>query len=228
MDQCTSDSGDIKVCAPLQLQSLNQAAWPYGPSCRRTPSVNEIVRGQPLKALPGKNPMQKGPQNATMYMQAKSVLPGTFSNRKSTLTLHLNTVCSELSYVAVTYSGLVSPPGSKNVANVPSVLVSGSGYTYKGCYSDQQWTRVLPNQLTVSGDMTVTKCLAACAKAGYKVVRLSACCFSYIAHSFASVDWNMQVSALELQRWALPPRNLIMGNAALSSVFSYCYILCKY
>jgi hypothetical protein len=109
IDTCTNNSGRIEDCKIFTIKDQD---------CHKSPTVNEIVKDQPLKALPGCNPIQKGPGDAKMGVCAKQ--PATFPN-------------------PVAYIGDVPPPGTKMVGNQPSVVVKYGNYRYKGCYSDVQW-----------------------------------------------------------------------------------------
>jgi len=68
MDQCTAASGVLEDCQVFTSKNLiqsNQAA----DSCKLKPSVQETVQGR-LKQLPGCNPIQAGPGDATMFTSA--------------------------------------------------------------------------------------------------------------------------------------------------------------
>ncbi|KIJ60662.1 hypothetical protein HYDPIDRAFT_189927 [Hydnomerulius pinastri MD-312] len=55
-------SGVTEACSYLNVQSATTAN-----DCKINPTVNEITGGQPLSALPGCNPLQSGPGDATLY-----------------------------------------------------------------------------------------------------------------------------------------------------------------
>ncbi|KAF6764866.1 WSC domain-containing protein [Ephemerocybe angulata] len=69
MDVCTDVSGRPADCASeltvLTDEEIN--------SCKLPPMVNENVEGEYLSALPGCNPLQEGPQSATMVANCNAV-----------------------------------------------------------------------------------------------------------------------------------------------------------
>ncbi|KAG8852570.1 hypothetical protein FRB91_006355 [Serendipita sp. 411] len=50
----------------------------------------------------------------------------------------------------------------------PTSLQTYNGWTYNDCYVDSIWSRVLPHSMSVSGSMTIEKCLDACSAAGFE------------------------------------------------------------
>ncbi|CCA66988.1 related to glyoxal oxidase precursor [Serendipita indica DSM 11827] len=58
-----------------------------------------------------------------------------------------------------------------------SNIATYNDWTFDNCYTDSIWNRVLPNQLSVSGGMTIEKCLDACDAAGY---------------AFGGVEWGKE------------------------------------
>lgn len=96
-----------------------------------------------LPKLPGCNPVTGFGEKAT-YCPADST-PDQFSD-------------------PVAYNTTIPPPNSQNVGNVATQPKSGSGYNFKSCWSDKG-ARTLSKSVNIP-DMTVQKCLSACAASG--------------------------------------------------------------
>ena len=56
----TFKDGYAKLCPPFNMQSIRQDDEPYAGLCRKTPTVNEVVKGAALAKLPGCNPVTRG------------------------------------------------------------------------------------------------------------------------------------------------------------------------
>lgn len=137
--------------------------------CRKTPDVDEQVTGITLSALPGCNPVVKGPGNAVPC--SASSTPATISNPVA-YTGQAPYVCHfcERTYAeprADCFSP--SPPGAAVGPGQPSVLTSYQSWTYQDCYADLVGgVRALPKQLSTK-KQTVEACLDACSTAGYSM-----------------------------------------------------------
>ncbi|KAG8871579.1 hypothetical protein FRC20_010402 [Serendipita sp. 405] len=62
-------------------------------------------------------------------------------------------------------------------ADGPTNLPTYNGWTHTDCYVDSIWNRVLPHSMSVSGPMTVEKCLDACNASGFE---------------YAGVEWSQE------------------------------------
>ncbi|EIW82571.1 hypothetical protein CONPUDRAFT_53145 [Coniophora puteana RWD-64-598 SS2] len=67
IDNCNNPNdatgqGDTSACQYLTVVSADQAS-----QCKQTPALSEQTGGNSLSALPGCNPIQKGPADATLY-----------------------------------------------------------------------------------------------------------------------------------------------------------------
>ncbi|KAF9523414.1 hypothetical protein CPB83DRAFT_799362 [Crepidotus variabilis] len=68
MDTC-NDRGDYpSSCKALTIQTDQEMN-----SCYQTPRINEVTEGQYIDALPGCNPIQKGPNPATMVSNCQAI-----------------------------------------------------------------------------------------------------------------------------------------------------------
>lgn len=109
----------------------------------QTPSVNEVAVGGLLPKLPGCNPVTGFGERAKSCSADST--PAFFEN-------------------PVAYNTTMPPPGSENVGNVAVQPAQGSGFNFKSCWSDRG-TRTLSKSVNIP-DMTVQKCLTACAAEG--------------------------------------------------------------
>jgi hypothetical protein len=66
-----------------------------------------------------------------------------------------------------------------NQMTAPSVYQGDSNWKYEGCVADSQQSRTLKNFVSVSGDMTVEKCLAAGTAAGFAYCGVEVCLSPY-------------------------------------------------
>lgn len=140
IDTCTSASGVIEECEVFDLYDSSH-------QCRKTPDIDEIVISPSTKqivnlpTLPGCNPVQSGPADATICKA--SATPTVFAN-------------------PVAYTGSVAPPGASVLSNAPVVLEQYGQWTYQGCYYDSGNPRALPSGITNSAN-TVQGALSGCA-----------------------------------------------------------------
>ncbi|KAG9032682.1 hypothetical protein FRB95_001110 [Tulasnella sp. JGI-2019a] len=103
----------------------------------------------PLAALPGCNPLQYGPCDATLYPRGTSPCPKTGPACGATTTA-ITSVTSKTSTSAAS----------------TGTVVGGSG-TYLGCYSDAASPRTLTGSTTTESTMTNPSCVATCRSQGY-------------------------------------------------------------
>lgn len=68
--------------------------------------------------------------------------------------------------------GLTVYEYSGSLPSPPSNLATYKTWTYDNCYVDSIWNRALPNGRSVSGPMTIEKCLDACSDSGYQYAGL--------------------------------------------------------
>ncbi|GAA5945455.1 hypothetical protein JCM10213_005991 [Rhodosporidiobolus nylandii] len=144
IDTCTNDTGIIEYCDVFDL-------YPSSHTCRKTPTVSEVVIGN-LATLPGCNPVTGYGPNA---------VPCTSPNTPSLL----NGVVYETD----------APPAGAVVPGGPSVLESytsptGATWAFEECYSDLvNGQRMLPNGPLANAAQTVEGCLDACGAQGWTV-----------------------------------------------------------
>lgn len=81
VDDCDAASGLLEECPHLKTQELNTEEHIYSPVCRKTPDVDEIVQDMVLESLPGRNPVQWGPEDV-VFPPEKSA-PPTFKRSKT-------------------------------------------------------------------------------------------------------------------------------------------------
>lgn len=81
VDDCDAASGLLEECPHLKTHDLNTEEHTYSPVCRKTPVVDEIVQDVVLESLPGRNPVQWGPEDVT-FPPEKSA-PPTFKRSET-------------------------------------------------------------------------------------------------------------------------------------------------
>ena len=133
--QCQASSGQESDCPLFDLR--------YGQSCHVTPQVNEVVSGN-LTQLPGCNPVKFGPAAATMGGCTNVTKPQVWNDTYQ-------------------YRGNTAPPQSHFLANQPQTMQNYSTWSYQGCWREpSDGSRLFPNSVGYSGDMTPGKCMEAC------------------------------------------------------------------
>ena len=60
-----------------------------------------------------------------------------------------------------------SPPPGTKMLDGRDVITGDANYKYSYCLKDDYFKRSMRNSISVKGDMTVPKCLAACKAKGY-------------------------------------------------------------
>lgn len=128
VDTCTSDSGRVEDCPEFKLIPDSQAQ-----GCTVPPRVNELTSGI-LSQLPGCNPVQPGPDRAS-----------------------IKTDC-----------GATTDLGQADTSSLFKDL-TGEGWGYVGCGTDNYYNRILTGANTAKDDMTNDKCVAFCDSKGFSI-----------------------------------------------------------
>ena len=160
-------------------------------SCNDAPVVQEDVVGN-MKALPGCNPLQPGPEDATARTDCAGYGPGNtvgaFTNTtdiiENTPSVSAPETDQKDTFLASNPSTTIeSPPessmpsstgshnaGSPSGGNPASIRTSeGETWSYQGCYSDLTPDRTIRALGTWGRGKTSTECANHCIGAGFKI-----------------------------------------------------------
>ncbi|KAI9724661.1 MAG: hypothetical protein M1828_003530 [Chrysothrix sp. TS-e1954] len=152
VDDCTDLSGDMTICKHFSFFTDSQSS-----SCKVAPAINENVDG-PFKTLPGCNPIQPGPEQATIVQNCPTATPAAASTGLPSSVPNLTSSkgwkylgCGQDNYDSRTLTG-----STENLPNMtPGMCVdycASKGATYAGVeYSTECYCgTALPNSLAPS------------------------------------------------------------------------------
>jgi hypothetical protein len=172
ISQCTHKDGTVEFCTPFSLQSTTQDSAPYAPLCRRTPTVNEVVTGL-LPKLPGCNPVTPGEfaMPSTRFraeapqVPATPYRPPTAPSRASSLSPSSTPAPFHPSASKRRRTSLSSCPRSRSTSTRAAIPARPSASaSFLDTLLMFSRSPALSTKLSIAGQMTVQKCLAACEK----------------------------------------------------------------